>query len=451
VSSTNERRVARGADGGTSTVPSVRNGRSPKGNRAALVSRSTRRRRWLASGLTAPLIFLGAGCSSAAPIPGNAQVDEIHLGWPGDPRTSMAVDWHTDSSALSNVAIKIDGHWRRIRGDRPSPVPVGSGAYHEALISGLRPATTYLYAVSGSDGFSPVHSFSTAPDGPASFRFDAFADQGACIYNHAACRVIAGIAADRPAFVLGAGDLSYTNEHGPATTDRWLNDVAAYTAQAPLMPTVGNHEFPAGDPTGKYPDPISNYKGRFALPNANDEDYYSFDYADTHIIALPEIYVKLGQGSRFRTWLQADLAAARTNPRIHWIVAFSHRPFYSTGQRHGPYIPFERDELPLLERYHVDLVISGHEHNYERSLPLQGGKVVSRDLRKYVQGRGTIFVVTGGGGANIYSDFGPLAPWDAVRAVRHEHVQMEVRGRTLSVVTISDFGKKIDAFTIGRL
>jgi hypothetical protein len=104
-----------------------------------------------------------------------------------------------------------------------------------------------------------------------------------------------------------------------------------------------------------------------------------------------------------------------------------------------------------LERYHVDLVISGHEHNYERSLPLQGGKVVSRDLRKYVQGRGTIFVVTGGGGANIYSDFGPLAPWDAVRAVRHEHVQMEVRGRTLSVVTISDFGKKIDAFTIGGL
>ena len=113
MSSTNERRVARGADGGTSTVPSVRNGRSPKGNRAALVSRSTRWRRWLASGLTAPLIFLGAGCSSAAPIPGNAQVDEIHLGWPGDPRTSMAVDWHTDSSALSNVAIKIDGHWRR--------------------------------------------------------------------------------------------------------------------------------------------------------------------------------------------------------------------------------------------------------------------------------------------------------------------------------------------------
>jgi Calcineurin-like phosphoesterase len=198
-------------------------------------------------------------------------------------------------------------------------------------------------------------------------------------------------------------------------------------------------------------DPISNYKGRFALPNTNDEDYYSFDYADTHIIALPEIYVTLGQSSRFRTWLQADLSAARTNRRIHWIVAFSHRPFYSTGQRHGPYSPFDRNELPLLERYHVDLVISGHEHNYERSLPLQAGKVVSHNLRQYVQGRGTIFVVTGGGGANIYNDFGPRAPWDAVRAVRHEHVQMEVGIRTLSVVTISDFGKKLDAFTIGRL
>jgi phosphodiesterase/alkaline phosphatase D-like protein len=163
-------------------------------------------------------------------------------------------------------AVKIDGHWRQVRGHSPSPAPVGRGAYHEALISGLRPANTYQYAVSGTDGF-PVHSFSTAPDGPASFRFDAFADQGACIYNHAACRVIAGIAADRPEFVLGAGDLSYTNEHGPDTTDRWFNDIAAYTAQAPLMPTVGNHEFPAGDPTGKYPDrPDQQLQGSICPP-----------------------------------------------------------------------------------------------------------------------------------------------------------------------------------------
>jgi hypothetical protein len=423
----------------------------PGDARAALVSRSTRWRRWLVIALAGTLVFLGAGCSSDPQIPGNAQSDEIHLGWPGDPRTTMAVDWHTDGSAPSNVAVNINGHWNLVRGHRPSPAPVGRGDYHEAVISGLRPATTYQYAVSGSDGFSPVHSFSTAPDGPASFRFDAFADQGACIYNHASCRVIAGIAADQPAFVLGAGDLSYTNEHGPTTADHWFNDVAAYTSQAPLMPTVGNHEFPAGDPTGKYKDPISNYKGRFALPNVNDEDYYSFDYADTHIIALPEIYVDLRHGSRFRNWLRGDLAAARTNPGVHWIVAFSHRPFYSTGQRHGPYIPFARDVRPLLERYHVDLVISGHEHNYERSLPLQAGKVVSRDLRQYVRGRGTIYIVTGGGGANIYDDFGPPAPWDAVRAVKHEHVQILVSGRIMSVVTTSDFGNPIDAFTIGDL
>jgi hypothetical protein len=438
-------------DGGPPTVPQVHHGRGPKGNRATLVSWRPGWRPWLVIGLAATLVFFGSSCSSAQVTgPGNAQADEIHLGWPGDPRTSVAIDWHTEGDAPSNVAVEISGQWRRIEGHPPSPAPVGSGAYHEALISGLRPATTYQYAVGGADGFSTAHSFTTAPDGPASFRFDAFADQGACKYNPAACRVIAGIAADRPAFVLGAGDLSYTNEHGPTTTDLWLNDVAAYTPEAPLMPTVGNHEFPAGDPTGKYKDPISNYKGRFALPDANGEDYYSFDYANTHIVALPEVYVNLGEGSRFRTWLEADLAAARADSRIHWIVAFGHRPFYSTGQRHGAYIPFARDELPLLERYHVDLVINGHEHQYERSLPLQGGKVVSHDLRKYVQGQGIIFVVTGGGGANVYNDFGPPAPWDAVRAVKHEHLQINVSGRRLSVNTISDFGKKLDAFTIRR-
>lgn len=255
---------------------------------------------------------------------------------------------------------------------------------------------------------SVARSFTTAPVGARPFRVDAFADQGDCRSNRAACRVISGIVADHLAFVLGSGDLSYANEHGLESWDRWFNAVQAYAADVPLMPTMGNHEFPAGDPMGKYTDPITSYQGRFALPPSHGEDYYSFDYAGTHVIALPEIYVRTRPGSPFRRWLQDDLTAADSDPAIRWKIAFSHRPFYSSGTKHGSYRPYVRDVLPILERHHVDLVISGHEHNYERTRPLRGGVPSSHDVSSSVQGTGTSYVVTGGGG-KVLDRFGITA------------------------------------------
>jgi hypothetical protein len=216
------------------------------------------------------------------------------------------------------------------------------------------------------------------------------------------------------------------------------------------MPTVGNHEFPAGDPTGRFRDPIDDYKGHFALPPGNGEDYYSFTYAGVHVVALPEIYVSQSRRGRFVRWLEEDLTAARKNPAVHWVVAFDHRPFYSSGKRHGPYAPFVRTELPILEAHHVDLVISGHEHNYERTLPMRSGKAASHDSGRIRAGAGTVYVVTGGGGAGTYDDFGPEPSYDAVRAVHHEHLRIDVTPTAMHVVAVGDFNAIVDDFTISR-
>jgi Iron/zinc purple acid phosphatase-like protein C len=129
-------------------------------------------------------------------------------------------------------------------------------------------------------------------------------------------------------------------------------------------------------------------------------------------------------------------------------VAFDHRPFYSSGRRHGPYEAFGHDELPTLEQHHVDLVLSGHEHNYERTLPLRGGSAVSRDNTHVRKGQGTTYIVTGGGGAGTYDDFGPMPAWDAVRRAHHEHLRIDVTPTALHVLALSDFGKTLDDFTI---
>ena len=390
----------------------------------------------------------GAPESTVWPLRGSTQVDEVHLSWVGDPRTTVAIAWRSTPWAGNAALVEINHRWRALPAHAASPPPVGPDAYEDVQVSGLRPGTRYPYAIRSRAGTVSEGVLTTAPARPAPFRFDVFADQGDCTHNHAACRVIAGIAADRPSFVLGAGDLSYANEHGPGIWDQWLDQVQAYTKTAPLMPTVGNHEFPAGDPTALYADPLADFKGHFVLPPTAHKDYYSFTYSGVHVVALPEIYVPMGPGTPFRRWLDADLTTADRDPLVRWTVAFDHRPFYSSGQRHGPYEQFVHDELPTLEQHHVDLVLSGHEHNYERTLPLRGGTVVSRDRTHVRKGQGITYVLTGGGGAGTYDDFGPMPVWDAVRGVHHEHLRIDVTPTALHVLAITDFGKTLDDFTI---
>jgi hypothetical protein len=266
-----------------------------------------------------------------------------------------------------------------------------------------------------------------------------------------------GIGRDHPDFVLGAGDLTYADEgvNGPGAADIWANDIMRYySTWAPLMPTPGNHD-------SQPADQIRNYKGRFALPGqspgsaqpaAGSGDYYSFTYGPVYIVALPEMYVSMKPGSPFRAWLDADLRTTAADPDIKWRIAFSHRPFYSTGTRHGPDQTYLNLVRPALERYRFDLVISGHEHQYERTAPMLNGVARSVDRNAWTRGTGIAYVVTGGGGAPLYNDFGPAQPWDAVRKTVHEHLSVEVdgAGAALRVTGIDDSAphRPFDQFVI---
>jgi Calcineurin-like phosphoesterase/Purple acid Phosphatase, N-terminal domain len=389
-------------------------------------------------------------CSSSAAgnRPGSGWADEVHLGWDHDPRHTIVVQWHTKSSRSDRAIVLSGGTWRAVAGRAVSPVAHGPGFWHEAAITGLSPVTTYQYAMAGDGGMSAAYTFTTAPDGPAPFTFDVFADQCDCVTFKAACRVIAGITADRPAFVFGAGDLTYANDHGPDAVDRWLNAVQAYAASAPLLTTPGNHEYRAGDPHSRFPTSIDDYKARFDVPNEHGKDYYSLDYGALHLVALPEEYVDMRPGKAFNTWLVSDLQAARHRRSVRWIIAIDHRPFYSTGTRHGSEPVYDRDVLPVLEHYHADLVISGHEHNYERTFPLRASQPTTRDSVRWAQGEGTAFVVTGGGGAHLDHDFGPPVARDAVRQVVHEHLRIDVGPNSLVCTAVGDNGAVIDSFTI---
>jgi hypothetical protein len=394
-----------------------------------------------------PVVLLGSAAAAflgVKPYDPGHPADQIKLSWSGAPQTSVVILWHADRLADAWVRLSEGTASWTVNGQRTPSKTIGAGVWLEAHVTGLRPGRTYQYMINSGPAQTPFYQFRTEPAGPHAVRFDVFADQGDCLHYAAACKVMEGIAQDRPQFVLGAGDLSYANDadNGPAAANTWANDIMRYySTWAPLLPTPGNHEYLPGDN-------IDNYKGRFGLPGREQGqdgsgqgggDYYSFTYGPVHVVALPERYINMKAGSRFQRWLEADLRAAAADPAVKWRIAFDHRPFYSTGLRHGGDHTYVKWVRPVLEKYQVDIVFSGHEHTYERTLPMVNG--VPRSGRAtWTQGTGIAYVVTGGGGAPIYNDFGPAKPWDAVRRTGHEHVRVDLdpTGRTLRVTAIAD-------------
>jgi hypothetical protein len=135
-------------------------------------------------------------------------------------------------------------------------------------------------------------------------------------------------------------------------------------------------------------------------------------------------------------WLERTLKAAREDDGIDIIVVFMHQCAMSSAQANGSDLGIRRAWLPLFDRYQVDLVLSGHEHNYERTFPVRGydsgahGSVVTAspgrargdavDTRRpavvttepathdglpaWDTGQGTVFLVLGSGGTNCPSN-----------------------------------------------
>jgi hypothetical protein len=115
------------------------------------------------------------------------------------------------------------------------------------------------------------------------------------------------------------------------------------------------------------------------LPSGS-ELYYSFDYANIHFVALDSFLSSRLPDGPMLTWLRNDLASTEKD----WIIAYWHHPPYSFSGHHsdleGFSIEMRQYAVPILEEYGVDLVLCGHNHDYERSFLIDGHYGYSWDL-----------------------------------------------------------------------
>lgn len=176
-----------------------------------------------------------------------------------------------------------------------------------------------------------------------------------------------------PQYVLPLGDLQYVNGEYTNFTNIFDSDWGIHKSK--MKPIPGNHEYHTTGAAGYY-----NYFGTQAT-GVNGKGYYSWNAGDWHMIALnSEIAI-----SEQVAWLNSDLAA---NPTA-CTLAYYHRPRFSSGNNHGS----DNTVAPFWEALYargVDVVLNGHEHNYER-FNLQnatGGLDTTRGIREFVVGTG---------------------------------------------------------------
>ena len=312
---------------------------------------------------------------------------------------------------------------------------------HEARLTGLAAATRYSYDVfvGGIDATpGTVDALRTAPiAGTGTVTFVAFGDSG--VGSTPQRQLASRIAADTFDLALHAGDVVYGSSTGIGSAnyrqyDDWFFGVyAGWLRSHPAFPSIGNHdnELAAGQA----------YRDVFVLPDNGSvldaERYYSFDYGPVHFVVLDTETAFLDPARRQAQldWLRADLSAT-SQP---WKVALFHRPPYSSGAEHGSDLAIRAAFVPIFEQHGVQLVVNGHDHDYERSVP----------WREYTSdGQQVTYVVTGGGGAPLYAV--GTNPWTAFARSAYHYIRVTAGTCTLALRAINLDGTTLDSAQIDR-
>ncbi|SNX60260.1 calcineurin-like phosphoesterase family protein [Streptomyces sp. TLI_55] len=441
-----------------------------------------------------------------------------HLAYGSDPRTEMTVSWQVPV-AVKKPFIRIGAHpWdlsRKIDAEVRSlytPAGVGTSADHtqyyvHAKLTHLKPGKTYYYGV-GHQGFDPaaphlvgtLGTFTTAPAHKAPFTFTAFGDQGVSYHGLANDSLILG---QNPAFHLHAGDIAYADPAGQGKSadtgfdsrvwDQFLAQTESVAKSVPWMVSYGNHDMEAW----YSPNGYGGEEARFTLPDngpdkKNLPGVYSFVHGNTAIISLDpndvsyEIPANLGiSGGTQTTWFEGQLKKFRARHDIDFIVVFFHHCAYCTSTAHASEGGVRQEWVPLFEKYTVDLVINGHNHQYERTDVIKGNKVAKKlpiGETAYPETEGVVYVTAGAAGRSLYAFTAPdsyeghqnevesvasfintkdgkvneTVAWSRVRYLNYSFLRVDVepapRGHwaKLKVSGIAETGDRIDHFTVAR-
>ena len=303
-----------------------------------------------------------------------------------------------------------------------------------------------------------------------------------------------------PDFLFIAGDIAYSrgriSEYRQKFFPIYNSDVASPEAGAPLLRSVlflaapGNHDIANRNLTAN-PDGLAYFyywmqplngppvtetvqgdaSTLDAFRTAAGSNFprmtnFSFDYGNSHWVVLDSnAYVDVA-GSDLLQWVERDLEAAK---KARWKFVAFHHPGFTSSRTH-----LQEQQMRLMagifEKYKVDIVFTGHVHNYQRTYPLTFKATVNHgravdgewkldkkfDGEKHTKPKGVLYLVSGAGGAGLYNPEQQSDPasWQEFTykyiADTHSLTHAFVNQGYLRIRQISQDGKELDAFTLTK-
>ncbi|MFN8308795.1 MAG: metallophosphoesterase [Chitinophagales bacterium] len=336
--------------------------------------------------------------------------NSVIIAWRTATASNGSVQYGTSAGALTNTATET-----------------GNNQIHAITLTGLLPNTQYYYKVVSGSFTSSVEYFYTAkPESARRFDFLAYGD---CGFNNSVQNTIGGfMTAQVVDMGLVAGDIDQNvgDDYDTRFFQRYkdmLKHTCIYTA-------IGNHDVITNN---------TNYTDAFHLLHNNpagSEKYYSFTWGNAKFITI-DGNGDYTQGTAQYTWLEQEL---KCNDR-QWTFVFFHQPPWTNGwdiSYNIPFTPFYHYQgnadmrtsiVPLFEKYHVDFVINGHTHNYERGIY-----------------NGVRYFITGGaGGATPDTHQSSNAPNIQLEMNINNYMKWSVNGDTVSYYTYNLSNQKVDS------
>jgi Purple acid Phosphatase, N-terminal domain/Calcineurin-like phosphoesterase len=375
-----------------------------------------------ATGLAATASSLPFTAADAKALPADGTPEQIHLTWGDDPASTVVISWASPAQAVNP----------RVQLHRPSGSVVVHAVqrtytdglngqtvftYH-AKLDGLKAGSTFNYAVTADNDRNRARPFSatfqTAPRDRAAFRWTSYGDLATPVSSWVLSSpqsryAVEAVERFKPLFHLLNGDLCYANLNPSAQPSVWADfgrNVQVSAAQRPWMPCPGNHEIEFGNGVQGF----DAYLTRYSLPNngtAFPGLWYRFQIGSAVFISLSaddviyqdsgafvagpaplqpapstgnaaippgtSLYIHGYSRGAQTQWLEATLSAAASDDSVDWIIVQMHQDALSSSKNgNGSDKGIRESWLPLFDRYGVDLVLCGHDHDYERSWPVRG-------------------------------------------------------------------------------
>jgi len=317
--------------------------------------------------------FASAQVNSPSSFP-----DRIVLNPTANPSTSIAINWRTDTTVKTGFCELQMATDTRIKPEESKSFkaktvttrylyenePSISANQHSFVFSGLKPGGKYIYRVGCEKLWSEWFEFETPAATMDDFSFIYFGDPQIALKSEWS-RVIRNAYQQFPdcRFMLYAGDI--INRAGrDIEWDEWFKAGSYLLAMVPQVLTPGNHDY-------KDLELDPHWNTQFTQPSNGPRGLegtcFYIDYPNLRLISIDsaagsELEDEAGYPiNAQKAWLDSVLL----NNSKEWVVVTTHLPFYSTKEtRDNPQL--RKYFQPILEKYKIDLVLTGHDHSYGR-------------------------------------------------------------------------------------